>query len=916
MSGILTGPTATPAAMAGPIRPGGLLAGRTDAGGALSWGGGVATDAEIFSAAFEQMRLVENTTASHEALVTAYEDWRREIRATTGEEPPDNPMLYIRDEMPSGERLWALLRHEFTPEMQMRAGDVDSKRAEFQDWVNARARTLPAEATRSWAQRSPDQAARQLARGADSQLGQMLDSNPNWGKYVTAFAGGGVGALRDPLVTGTLMFGGGAGAAKTVSGRILTVAASEALLNGAVTAATQPWVQDWRRRAGLSSGFDEAAQNVLFAAGFGGVFGAVGGGIGEVADGFARSRAGKQTQRALQELAIADPELGDTARRALACDSGAAAELLGEVREQLPPAVRGALDAIEVRRVERQQLEAAYGTVLDNPTGPARDPLVEITPDDLDKLIVARGSFKQINELDVSSRAGWGLVKVLWRHGEASTEPPEFQIRRENITGLPDVVRDWRPSRTGADGRWREWRVIADGRVIVYADAMMEDGHHLVTAYVERPAQTARYPMSERKEGGGSSQDVFRARGDTGQALSRSGAGGRPGETISQLSEADKAAEIARQQERRHEVLLQRAAEAERLGQVPDLVLNDPVRVNRLVRELAPRAESIGGELGEARDFTATIADLRNPGRAAEQQGKRPVLGWVRGLGGVRPGTRMAEELNALGINARTAPGLFSKTGRQALDNMPASELPPALRDVLRPEGETGYVREQDIIDAIDAEWRAGDETTRGAEDQRRWYEENGVDFETMSDAEIRAQMEAIADAERRFLAAEPNDLGLSTDEVAFLPPGATRRAYTADVVSQVLHRLGAGVSDDVVKMAADTHIVAGESLEDAIDFAVSQAAGTPRNPPPSQFADLPSDPPVPAADAAQMASRAAPAEGEADPDAIDWAALEEEGFGSGAEIPYGDDLVSLEALKQDLDEAAWLERVVEACKL
>jgi hypothetical protein len=39
------------------------------------------------------------------------------------------------------------------------------------------------------------------------------------------------------------------------------------------------------------------------------------------------------------------------------------------------------------------------------------------------------------------------------------------------------------------------------------------------------------------------------------------------------------------------------------------------------------------------------------------------------------------------------------------------------------------------------------------------------------------------------------------------------------------------------------------------------------------------------------------------------------EGF-SGAIVPFGDDLLSLEALKQELDDTAWLERVVEACKL
>jgi hypothetical protein len=69
-------------------------------------------------------------------------------------------------------------------------------------------------------------------------------------------------------------------------------------------------------------------------------------------------------------------------------------------------------------------------------------------------------------------------------------------------------------------------------------------------------------------------------------------------------------------------------------------------------------------------------------------------------------------------------------------------------------------------------------------------------------------------------------------------------------VVRDIIARVGDGVPDDVVKMAADTHITAGETIEDAIDFALSQKTGTPRETPPSQFAELPSDPPIPAKDA------------------------------------------------------------------
>lgn len=681
----------------------------------LSWGGGSATGPEIWSAAYEQLRLVDNSNAAAAALEDAYGARSRAIKEATGIDL-GNPMANARrraDMLPFG----ASVGSEFFDGMR------DKLRADYEARLAQLAKERPDAIDIIRPDVSIEKDAEGLAKAADDRLATLMASNPDWSSYAWSFGGGALASLRDPLVQGTLFLGGGVGAARSVAGRIVTVAAKEALLNAGTTAAAQPMVQDWRRRAGLDNGFDEAAQNVLFAAGLGGVFGAAGRGIAEIA-GTVGARAAARAQ--VESFAQQHPGLSDQARRALSGDTSAASAMLMEIRDALPPEVRGAIDAAE-----------------------------------------------------------------------------ELRIRDEQ-----------------------------------------------------------------------------------------------------------RAAELAHLSARRAEELETRAIVAEQIRALPDLVIEDTPRINRLVRELAPKVASITdreGYIGQSPDFGTTIADIRAmPSR--EAAARRPVATFLKKQGGVDPDAPIAAELRAIGLTSRNAPGLFSRDGLKALDNLPYDELPPELKTFFGADDGNGYVREQAFLEGLAAEhegrpWRldeASDEL-RSLEDYRRYLEDNGVDFDTMTDDEIRAQLAAIDDAERRFLAAEPNSFGLSTDEVAFLPPGITRRAYAAETVREIISRVGAGVDDETIKLAADTHMMAGETIEEAIDFALSQKAGVSRKLPESRFADLPHDPPEPHG----IDDPAAPApDGE---DAIDWKALEEEGFGQD---------IDLETLKQNIDDSAWLEKVVEACKL
>lgn len=197
----------------------------------------------------------------------------------------------------------------------------------------------------------------------------------------------------------------------------------------------------------------------------------------------------------------------------------------GEVR--LGP---NSIEPIERVAAEMDGLSRAYDTVRQNPTGDVHDPLVQITPEDIEGTIVARGAFKNINEAEFSKR-GWGLVKMIWRHGEESREPPDFQIQKEDITDLPNVVRDFEPSSISADGRQREWRVGRNGRTIVYADTEFDGRRHTVTAYVQKPdAPGAGLPLSGKRTpaAAGSPDEPLKPVGDTALQSLPSTEGGQP----------------------------------------------------------------------------------------------------------------------------------------------------------------------------------------------------------------------------------------------------------------------------------------------------------------------------------------------------------------------------------------------------
>lgn len=83
-----------------------------------------------------------------------------------------------------------------------------------------------------------------------------------------------------------------------------------------------------------------------------------------------------------------------------------------------------------------------------------------------------------------------------------------------------------------------------------------------------------------------------------------------------------------------------------------------------------------------------------------EAGGSRPLITHLKNTyGGIAPTSRLGQELKAIGITPKDAPGLFRKSGAKGMDNIPASQE-PHLAAMLGQDG-NGYLDEMALADAI-----------------------------------------------------------------------------------------------------------------------------------------------------------------------------------------------------------------------
>jgi len=166
-----------------------------------------------------------------------------------------------------------------------------------------------------------------------------------------------------------------------------------------------------------------------------------------------------------------------------------------------PKSGRFAFGRTPQMRAKKRGLRALYGFTLKNPLAAPDSMLVHLTADDLrvamakgpatvcdDGSVVVRG---RRLERDTGSRRGWGMVKVIWKHGAMSGKARADQVTRADVLALPEVIRS-NPSDMSHNGRKIEWRRVRhDGRIVAYAVSQFdgESHSHVVSIHLSGEAE-------------------------------------------------------------------------------------------------------------------------------------------------------------------------------------------------------------------------------------------------------------------------------------------------------------------------------------------------------------------------------------------------------------------------------------------
>jgi len=191
---------------------------------------------------------------------------------------------------------------------------------------------------------SIEEAARAKAKTASDAHTSLSSTQPGSYGFLASVAGGFSGALQDPATIASIPLGLPGSGGRTIASRILSTTWREAVVSGATEAAVQPKVQNWRKKAGLPNGLEEAAKSVAGATVLGGLLGGGIRGAVELPGVIRRGRA----ERAASELP--DPPSPET----IAGD-------LSDVRDELKPATRAAVDILEQENAVNASIKSEFG---------------------------------------------------------------------------------------------------------------------------------------------------------------------------------------------------------------------------------------------------------------------------------------------------------------------------------------------------------------------------------------------------------------------------------------------------------------------------------------------------------------------------------------------------------------------------
>lgn len=308
---------------------------------------------ELTAASYERQRLVENSNSEQRAMIEAYDARIAEVELVTGtrlENPyraalaDVNASRYAIYKDANPETNLGALERRFAERLKLLADE----RPDVADVIRA---AVPV-------REDAFQLAQKAFTRAEAAERNATDVTGGTG-FFASVGGSLAGMANDPLAVGTLFIGGPElGMAKTMFGRVMSRAATEAAVNGGIEAGLQVAANDWQRKAGVEP--QPFWTQVGLAAAFGGGLGGLAQGIGEAwarkglaaadaAPVLERVAAGQATPDDARFLAdglgvkLSDDELGDLAR---------AAEADGDTAAVLSPAVRKADVEEQLRAME------------------------------------------------------------------------------------------------------------------------------------------------------------------------------------------------------------------------------------------------------------------------------------------------------------------------------------------------------------------------------------------------------------------------------------------------------------------------------------------------------------------------------------------------------------------------------------
>jgi hypothetical protein len=281
-------------------------------------------------------------------------------------------------------------------------------------------------------------------------------------------------------------------------------------VEGAIgTAVAQPFLVPSRNQFGDDVGFADVTLDIALGAFAGAAIGGASGVWSKFTAARVETRARKAADAADADLAVAprdtvaDP-IPDVQRQntALYALDRAAQDVAAGRPVDIDPRVAS----------EMAGVRQAYDAVRSEPMGLKDDPLVSITPEQIDATAIARGGWKGLGDAEVPG-SGSGLVKIIWRHGEESRKPVAERVTREDVMALPNVVRELQ-AKSGAKEANRMWvRQRDDGEHVVYIDGPTDGGRRVLSIFVAK--DKAEYPLSPNLGEGGSPGRVRSPAGDT-----------------------------------------------------------------------------------------------------------------------------------------------------------------------------------------------------------------------------------------------------------------------------------------------------------------------------------------------------------------------------------------------------------------